>query len=247
VRAILMYHSIDASGSPISIPESAFRAHVAFLSSGRIRVLPIEELVTSPDDDDAVALTFDDGFSSFASIAAPLLQRHGLPATVFVVSDAAGGTNAWGGRDVPGIPTLPLMNWTMIGEVAAAGFEIGAHTRTHPDLTTVVQSRLEDELSGSIERINTETGRRPDRFAYPYGAVNDTVATAARGMFRHSCTTELHGLSSGDDRALLPRLDAYYFREAGQLEAWGTPQFRSRVWLRAQGRRVRALMTAGNR
>jgi hypothetical protein len=43
----------------------------------------------------------------------------------------------------------------------------------------------------------------------------------------------------------LPRLDAWYFRDEGQLEQWGTPAFRRRLWLRAQGRRVRRLISPG--
>ncbi|NUQ12629.1 MAG: hypothetical protein HUU26_09945 [Gemmatimonadaceae bacterium] len=61
-----------------------------------------------------------------------------------------------------------------------------------------------------------------------------------------SCTTALRPLRDDDDSALIPRLDAWYFRGAGRLEAWGTPAFRRRIWLRAQGRRVRRLM-AGTR
>jgi hypothetical protein len=36
-----------------------------------------------------------------------------------------------------------------------------------------------------------------------------------------------------------------YFRKQGQLEQWGTPAFRRRLWLRAQGRRVRRLISPG--
>lgn len=247
MRAILTYHSIDSSGSPVSVAEDAFRAHVRFLASGRLRVLPLADIAAAGTDEDAVAITFDDAFLNFAGIAAPLLADHGLPATVFVVSDAVGGTNAWDGRDLPGIPTLPLMHWNDLHAISAAGFEIGAHTRRHADLTTLAGSRLEDETAGCVERIAAEMGVRPSRFAYPYGAVNDAVARVARDVFLDSCTTELRPLGAGEDRALLPRLDAYYFRRAGQLEEWGSPAFRRRLWLRAQGRRVRALMEAGGK
>ena len=41
----------------------------------------------------------------------------------------------------------------------------------------------------------------------------------------------------------LPRLDAFYLRGEGQLEAWGTTAFRRRITLRASLRRVRAALT----
>lgn len=247
MRAILTYHSIDSSGSPISLSEEVFRAHVRFFGSGRVAVVPLADLPSMPDDKDAVAITFDDGFLNFTSSAMPQLSHLGFPATVFVVSDAVGGTNAWGGTPALGIPTLPLMSWPDLDRVRNAGFAIGAHSRNHPYLTSLSPAEVEDEMAGCVERIFSELGERPRQFAYPYGAVNGAVASVAREAFDHSVTTELRVVAPDDDRAMLPRLDAWYFRGAGALEAWGTPAFRRRLWIRAQGRRVRALMTTGSR
>jgi len=242
MRAILTYHSIDDSGSPISVSPSAFRAHVRWLASGAVRVLPLVQLLDDSTEGDAVALTFDDGFRNFADEAADLLLDQGLPVTLFVVPEHVGGENDWGGRHTPGIPGLPLLSWQSLGALAERGVTLGAHTRRHRDLTLVRGAALEDEVAGCVERMAAELGSRPLTFAYPYGAVDDTSATVVRDVFVAACTTELRTLRSGEDRALLPRLDMFYFREGGQLEAWGSPAFRGRLWLRAQGRRVRRLM-----
>lgn len=242
MRAILTYHSIDESGSPISVGREAFRAHVRWLSSGAVRVLPLAELVAANDDVDAVAITFDDGFENFAEQAAPALLEASLPVTVFVVPEQVGGTNDWGGQAVPGIPTLPLMSWESLGSLAAKGVTLGAHTRRHRDLTRVRGAALEDEVAGCVERMAAELGERPATFAYPYGAVDATAATVVRDVFTLACTTELRPVRRDDDRALLPRLDMFYFRGPGQLDAWGSAPFRGRLWLRAQGRRVRRLV-----
>lgn len=242
MRAILTYHSIDESGSPISVGREVFRAHVRWLASGAVRVLPIADLVARGDDGDAVALTFDDGFQNFADEAAPLLADAGLPATVFVVPEHVGGENDWGGRHAPGIPALPLMDWSTLGTVAAQRVALGAHTRRHRDLTQVRGASLEDEVAGCVERMAAELGCRPTSFAYPYGAVDAAAATVVRDVYTHACTTELRPLRHDDDRAHLPRLDMFYFREPGQLEGWGSAAFRSRLWLRAQGRRVKRLV-----
>lgn len=242
MRAILTYHSIDESGSPISVSRGAFRAHVRWLASGVVRVLPLDELVAADDAVDAVALTFDDGFENFATDAAPALREASLPATVFVVPEQVGATNDWGGTTVPGIPSLPLMGWETLGRLAAEGVTMGAHTRRHRDLTRVRGAALEDEVAGCVERIAAELGARPTTFAYPYGAVDATAATVVRDVFALACTTELRLLRPTEDRALLPRLDMFYFRDPRQLEAWGSAAFRGRLWLRAQGRRVRRLV-----
>ena len=134
------------------------------------------------------------------------------------------------------------MNWSDLRRVREAGVEIGAHTRTHSDLTQLSPAQLNDETEGCVERILAELGDRPRRFAYPYGYVNDDVARIARTIFEHSVTTELRPVASDDDLALLPRIDAWYFRKSGHLEAWGSAAFRRRLWIRAQGRRVRAMV-----
>src|SRR5581483_6893264 len=80
MRAILTYHSIDESGSVISVGRETFAAQAAWLASGRVRVTTVDELLALPPDADAVALTFDDGFQNFADTAVPVLERHGLRA-----------------------------------------------------------------------------------------------------------------------------------------------------------------------
>src|SRR5690349_8311160 len=97
-RAILTYHSIDDSGSPISVSPSVFESHVTWLGSGRVRVVALDDLCDLKDDGDAIAVTFDDAVDNFGSIAAPLLVDNGIPATLFVVSEHVGRTNEWGGH-----------------------------------------------------------------------------------------------------------------------------------------------------
>jgi peptidoglycan/xylan/chitin deacetylase (PgdA/CDA1 family) len=233
-----MYHSIDASGSPVSVDEVTFRRHVGWLASGAVRVVSLAELLRLPAAAPAVALTFDYAFESVGAIAAPLLLEHALPATIFVVSDHAGGTNAWRGRPQPGIPTLPLLDWDALARLAEAGMELGAHSRTHPHLTELRGDALRDEVEGSAERIRQETGCAVRSFAYPYGSVDREVAAAA-AAFDYACTTEMRALDAGDDPRLLPRLDAFYFLAPGLLEAWGSARLRRYLWLRSQARRMR--------
>ena len=241
MRAILTYHSLDDSQSAISISPDVFRRHVAWLASGAVRVVPLEELLSLPPETDAVALTFDDGFVNFADIAAPLLARHHLPATVFVATEHVGGTNAWGGACAQDIPTMPLMDWSELGRMVHLGFAIGAHSRTHPHLAELSRASLADEIDGSAQRIERELGVRPFAFAYPYGSVNKTVA-AATGRFKVAVTTELRTLEVEDDPHCLPRLDMYYFRSGTWLEAYGSARFRQYLWVRSRARRVRAAL-----
>lgn len=246
MRAILMYHSIDPSGSPISLDAEIFRSHVRWLAGGRVRVVPLAEIESGDEDADAVAITFDDGFVNFNDVAAPLLLEHGLPVTLFVVSDEAGRTNAWGGRAQAGIPTLPLLDWPALARLAEAGVELGGHTRTHPPLAGLDPARVADEVGGGAERIASETGRRPVSFAYPYGSHDGAAVAAVAAVFARACTTKLSILGPEERPHLLPRLDMYYYRRPGTLEAWGSAGFRWRLGLRSGLRRVReAVRPAG--
>ncbi|MEP7344038.1 MAG: polysaccharide deacetylase family protein [Gemmatimonadaceae bacterium] len=243
MRGILTWHSLDTSGSPISVDPDVFRRQVDFLASGHVRVVPLHTITHTPDDGaDSVALTFDDGFANVGSIAVPLLIERRLPATIFVVPEHTGGRNDWGGRSAELIPTLPLMDWKSLGAAQAGGLEIGAHSRRHRDLAAVAGAALEDEVAGCVERIAAELGSRPSSFAYPYGSVGADAVIAVRDVYAQAVTTELRLLGAGEDPVLLPRIDMYYFRAPGQLESWGRPAFRRRLWLRAQGRRVRHLV-----
>jgi peptidoglycan/xylan/chitin deacetylase (PgdA/CDA1 family) len=243
MKAILTYHSVDESGSVISISEATFRRHVHWLASGRVRVVPLASLATAPEDHDAVAITFDDGLESFGRIAAPLLRDHGLPATLFVVTDAVGTTNVWRGRGDAGIPVFPLLDWDALGLLTADGVALGAHTCTHPDLATLDPASGEREIVASKSRLARELGVDALTFAYPYGSVTAPAHDVVKREFRVGVTTRLATLAPHDDPALLPRLDSYYLREPGTLEAWGTTRFRMRLGLLAGARSVRGSLT----
>ena len=239
MKAIFTYHSVDESGSVISIAEQAFRRHVRWLASGRVRVLPLDRLADAPDGEDAVAITFDDGLESFERIVAPLLREHGLPATLFVVTDAVGTTNVWPGGADAGIPVFGLTGWEALGRLAAEGISIGAHTCTHPNLALIDRDAVEGEIVASKAALARELGIEATTFAYPYGALCDAARDVVAREFRYGVTTRLAMLAPHDDSALLPRLDSYYFRAPGTLEAWGTARFRVRLGFLAGARSVR--------
>lgn len=245
MRAILTYHSIDPSGSVISVDEATLRRHAEWLAAAPPRAVTMEELLTDPDGEDRIAVVFDDAFENFGSAAWPILRDLGIPATVFVVTGRAGGRNDWGGVREPGIPTLPLLDWDALGRLAEEGVHVGSHTREHPRLAGLEPDRLAEEVAGSAEDLEARLGRRPAGFAYPYGSVDAAAESTVEKAYAWACTTELSTLEGGEPAHLLPRLDAYYLRRPGQLEAWGTGTFRARLSLRRAARAARFWLTKG--
>jgi peptidoglycan/xylan/chitin deacetylase (PgdA/CDA1 family) len=242
MRAILAYHSIDPSGSVISIHPDAFERHLRAFEQHGVRVVGLETLLSLDDDAHAVALTFDDAFLNFATIAWPRLRARGFTATVFVPTAFAGRTNDWAGGRRLQVPRLPLLGWDALARLADDGVELGSHTRSHPDLRRLDTIRLLDEIEAAADRVRAETGIRPASFAYPFGFLDDAVAAAVARVHERACTMEHRALRTVEDPFRLPRLDVFYLRRPETLPAWGSFLFRGRLWARARARAVRATL-----
>ena len=240
MRAVITYHSIDPSGSAISISETEFRRHVRWMATSSVPVVPLNELLTVPADADAIALTFDDAFQSFGEIALDLLSEQGFPSTLFVVSGKVGGTNTWELDAASSFPVLPLLDWSGIADAKEAGVTLGSHGRTHRALTALGQDELEAAVRGSLEDFQRELGVSPNAFCYPYGEVTTRERDAVARSYGLAVTAELRAVGSEEDPYTLPRLDAYYLRGRGRLESFGTPAFERYLKVRRRGRRLKS-------
>jgi len=242
VRAILTYHSVDDSGSPISIPEAVFRRHIQWLAAHGPPVVTVAQLLLTDRRTSAVALTFDDAFGNFAELAWPILRDHGMTATLYVPTARVGATNAWHGRAAPGIPTLPLLGWDALARLLEEGAVLGSHTCTHRRLTRLSVPELRDELEQSQAALWQHLGTHATGLAYPFGACNADVTEAAARLYQHAVTVELRPLGGAEDPHRLPRIDMYYLRDNPLLEAWGTRRLRLYLGARAGVRRCRSLL-----
>ena len=133
-----------------------------------------------------VAITFDDACHSVLELAGPILANRAFVATVFAPTSFVGAREAmsWPGvehwLDTEHAGELVPMSWPELDRLAAQGWEIGSHTRTHPRLTALASSALESELRGSREQIEDMLGRPCRSLAYPYGEYDERVIEAAR-------------------------------------------------------------------
>jgi peptidoglycan/xylan/chitin deacetylase (PgdA/CDA1 family) len=154
------------TGSPVDLPADVFEAQMRELrDSGRIVALGdcLAALESGePFADDRVAVTFDDAFENFDSVARPVLERLGIPATLFVPTDFVDGRAP---GPLAGAEDLPPVGWKRLAEWAAGGsVEIGSHSRSHPDLRSLDDEALEQEIAGSAARIRERVGVEPAVF-----------------------------------------------------------------------------------
>src|SRR5262249_37262854 len=148
---ILTYHSLDTSGSVISISPETFQHQIEALHNWGYQGITLSQLVEAWEGKATlpprpVVLTFDDAFGNFADHAAPVLARHGFRATLFAVAGYCGGHNDWPTQPT-GVPRLPLLSWDALRDLAREGFEIGAHTLTHPRLPDLPPPEAEREVA----------------------------------------------------------------------------------------------------
>lgn len=235
--AILTYHSLDETGSVISVRPDVFRAQMQFLAESHTPVVGLDEIQGVPG---AVAITFDDGFHNFYEHAFPLLLQYGFPATVFVIPGYSGKRNNWPSQPSIGIPCLNLMDWEQLGEISQKGISLGAHTMTHPPMTQITQQQLESELWHSRSEIEKRTGSVVSAFSYPYGDFNEAVCRHTGQHFRIACTTTLDYVTPVSDRLTLPRLDMYYLQKNFWFERLGTAIGHQYVNVRRHIRGLRA-------
>ena len=183
---VLCYHAVSESWhSSLAIRPEQLRHQVSALLKRGYRAARFTDALTQNAGPRVFAITFDDAYASVISLAYPILSQLGVPATVFVPTRAdRDGIRDWDGirewSDTPWKGELSGASWAQLKEVVAAGWEIGSHTRSHPDLTSLTDAQLRDELVGSREDCETRLQTPCTSIAYPYGLVDHRVAESAR-------------------------------------------------------------------
>ncbi|MBO6238130.1 MAG: polysaccharide deacetylase family protein, partial [Bacteroidales bacterium] len=115
----------------------------------------------------AVSLTFDDGILDHYTMVAPHLDSLGLRGTFWV-----NGNSIEQGE----VNYAPRLTWQMCREMSDRGHEISNHSWSHPNLTSLSEEALREEVFRNDDAIEAATGKRPITFCYPYNAQNELVA-----------------------------------------------------------------------
>ncbi len=211
---IITYHAIGDRPSPLWTSIETFDAHLSAFAKCGYRTITLANLLThlrlrEPLPENTIVITFDDGYASVYQHARSLLKYYGFTATIFLISDYCGRTNQWAGQPAS-VPVEALLSWEQVRELAAEGYEFGAHTRSHLSLPTLLLEIAEAEMHISQQQIQDHIGQEVNVFAYPYGATNAAITKLAQQHFDGAVVTELGFVDSQTNPYMLNRIDAYY-------------------------------------
>ncbi|KAL2858039.1 hypothetical protein BJY01DRAFT_242105 [Aspergillus pseudoustus] len=131
------------------------------------RVAPYGTYITSCYVPGAVALTFDDGPYIYTEELLDLLARYGAKATFFV-----------NGHNLDG-------NYWLIQRIVNEGHQLASHTYNHPDLTTLDDASIVDQMARLEAQFVEAVGVIPTYMRPPYLAVNDHILGVMAALGYH--------------------------------------------------------------
>lgn len=176
---------------------------VRLLRAAGYRLLTLREALAATGR--RAVISFDDGYRDNAEIAAAVLGRLGVSATVFVVSSDVGRAGVrWeeSGDKSPG----DLMDWDDLRRLQDRGWEIGSHGHQHVHLARRAPNEQAEIVRLGRETIARRLGSAPRSFAYPYGSFDDATVDAVRRAGFECAVTALRGANGpGVDRYRLHR------------------------------------------
>ena len=205
-----MYHGTPNNhpSSKYSIRADGFNAHLRYLKKQGWHTVLFRELHTvSALPEKTVILTFDDGYADNYEGAFLPLAENDMKATWFITTDCIGKHAHWMG---PTSPQTQMLTVEQLLQMEKTGMEIGSHTCSHPDLTTLSFQQQRDEMIQSKQILESLIHGKISSFAYPYGRYNnDSIVAAKDADYQLACTVQPGWFSSEKNPLLVRRITIF--------------------------------------
>jgi peptidoglycan/xylan/chitin deacetylase (PgdA/CDA1 family) len=202
---ILTYHRVHefATEYTKSIPDETveppvFAAEMAALARDGYHTITQAQLFHALFDGAAlpakpVMITVDDGYVDDVKTILPVLLRHHMVATFYIIT----------GR----FHEQGFVNETEVRRLDAAGMDVGAHTRTHVPLNAIPAAAMRAQVLGSKRDLQRVLGHFVYFFAYPFGAFDAAVVAELRKVGFVLAVTTMGGTTESSTAPLtLPRI-----------------------------------------
>ncbi|WP_395338732.1 polysaccharide deacetylase family protein [Ningiella sp. W23] len=204
---ILQYHHVDNETPPItSIKPDVFLAHMEYLKENHnvVRLRDAIEAIKQnlPLPDNAVAITFDDGYESIFKHAHPILSDFEFPYTVFVNPDS--------------IERLSnQLTWDEVNQMSKLA-DFANHTLRHIHLLNKAPgeskaqwlNRIMENIAQAEAALEEKVGYSLKWLAYPFGEYNGAVKELLKEAQYIAFAQHSGAVSSHSDFLALPRFPA---------------------------------------
>lgn len=195
--AVLCYHSLSDNEHETAVAPEEFARHMGELALRGFVFVSLADIVAWVKGEralprKAVAVTFDDGYADFESVAVPLLKKYKAPGAIFAIGEPEST-----GRDLSEEP--PFLTQDALARLRQEpSVEVGYHSRTHPNLAKLSAGEIEKEVAPPL----------PTRyFAYPGGNHSPAAAQAlTKAGYEAAFTIRPVLVRPGMDCMYLPRI-----------------------------------------
>lgn len=186
---VLMYHMVcdhrpGTRFNKLRVTPAAFAQQIQWLQQRGFHFVFASQLFSSePLPAKSVCITFDDGYEDNLLAADPVLARFGAVATLYLVGDRTGG---WSSKKKAHhaddeLQAEPKLSDAQVKSMLATGrWELGGHTKTHANLTTIDDAEARDEIAAARSDFVAAFGVAPATFAYPFGLFEAKHAAMVR-------------------------------------------------------------------
>ena len=187
----------------------------------------LQKAVPSGFDHGVVSLTFDDGWEDNVGTVLPTLMSDGLNATYYFATQYIQGNSSAG-------IAFSQAGVNAVKAVAAAGFEVGSHSVTHPYLTGLSTAALNKELTDSKTYLESllPAGTVVKTFATPYGAYDDTVVNAIKNVYQSHRTVDAgYNMTDGFDPLRIKVQNMLAGTTLAEYQSWIDEAKKNNLWL----------------
>lgn len=207
---LLYYSSNSKELKSYSISKSKFENQIKWLKAHDAHFLTEKELIKYKESGNfpkkSVWINFDDMDASIYKNAYPILKKHNVPATGFVITNRVGTKN---------FHNLNLITLDQLNEMKASGFwEFNSHTHDLHSLkknkslmVSASNIKLENDIKKSNSYLKKHFSNQNDSIAYPYGQISDENITSLKNAgIKYGYTLEDKAITPNDNNYYIPRI-----------------------------------------
>jgi len=229
---VLMYHSVREDYKyDHCINKEVFYSHLNMLEKSGFNVITLDTFIDFMEGrgqipDNAVLITFDDGYEDFYKLAYPVLKDKDLSATMFMITSTIGDKSGWN----------PKIDQAQMKEMVEHNIYFQSHSHdahkyiqgsngkedaflvtraynndNYPETFEEYYDRVYQDLAKSKKVLDEILEQDTKALAVPYGRFNATVKEiAAAAGFNYNFTIKPGAVTKDTDKLSLPRINAGY-------------------------------------